>query len=77
MIKHGVAGGLGLTFAIVLGLTSMTRPAVAFGADTALIMGGTGVPTPPQSYVDAHHSVISSITLSVILEMVSLDTVAP
>jgi hypothetical protein len=26
---------------------------IAATADTALIMGGTGVPTPPQSYVDA------------------------
>ncbi len=31
----------------------MADPAVAFGADTALIMGGSGGPTPPQSYVDA------------------------
>jgi len=53
MNKHGVASVLGLTFASVLGLTSMTCPAVAFGADTALIMGGTGGPTPPQRYVDA------------------------
>jgi hypothetical protein len=51
--KHGVASVLALTFASVLGLTSMTGPAVAFGADTALIMGGSGLPVPPQSYVDA------------------------
>jgi hypothetical protein len=31
----------------------MTRPTMAFAADTALIMGPSGVPTPPQSYVDA------------------------
>jgi len=53
MKKHGVASVLGLTVASVLGLTSMTGPAVAFGADTAPIMGGTGLPTQPQSYVDA------------------------
>src|SRR6478752_4119384 len=55
MTKHGVAGGLALTFASVLGLTSIARPAVAFAEDTgtALIMGGTGLPIPPQSYVDA------------------------
>jgi len=53
MNKHGVASVLGLTVASVLGLTLMTRPAVAFGADTALILGGTGLPVPPQSYVDA------------------------
>ena len=35
--------------ASVLGLTSMTDPGVAFGADTALIMGGSGIPVPPQS----------------------------
>jgi hypothetical protein len=53
MNNHRVARVLGLTFAGVLVLTSMTRPAVAFGADTALILGGSGIPTPPQSYVDA------------------------
>jgi PE-PPE domain len=37
--------------ASVLGLTSMTGP--AFAADTALILGGSGIPVPPQSYVDA------------------------
>src|SRR6202021_3828703 len=37
------------------GRTSMTRPAVALAADTdtALIMGPSGIPVPPQSYVDA------------------------
>ncbi len=39
--------------ASVLGLTSMTRPEVAFAEDVALIMGGSGLPNPPQSYVDA------------------------
>lgn len=39
--------------ASVLGLTLMTDPAVAFAADTALIIGGSGVPIPPPSYVDA------------------------
>jgi hypothetical protein len=53
--KGGVASVLGLTFASVVGL-SMMRPAVAFGADTALIVGGSGIPTPPQSYVDAVES---------------------
>jgi hypothetical protein len=53
MNKSGVIGVLGLTFAGVLGLTSMTHPAVASAADTALILGGSGIPIPPQSYVDA------------------------
>ena len=55
MNKHCVTRVLGLTFASVLGLTPMTRPAVASAADTgtALIMGGSGLPIPPQSYVDA------------------------
>lgn len=39
--------------AMVLGLTTITHPAVAIAADTALILGGTGLPNPPQSYVDA------------------------
>jgi len=34
-------------------MTSMMGPAVAFGADTALIMGPSGFPVPPPSYVDA------------------------
>ena len=48
--------GLGISAtaaAGVLGLPSMVNPAVATGADTALILGGSGIPTPPQSYVDA------------------------
>jgi hypothetical protein len=57
MASRGCRGlGLGISAvagASVLGLTSMTGPAVAFAADTALIMGPSGVPTPPQSYVDA------------------------
>ncbi|HUO40193.1 MAG TPA: PE-PPE domain-containing protein, partial [Mycobacterium sp.] len=46
--------GLGISAvagASVLGLTSMTGP--AFADDTALIVGGSGVPTPAQSYLDA------------------------
>jgi hypothetical protein len=57
MVTRGCRGlGLGVSAiaaASVLGLTSMTRPAVAFAEDVALIMGGTGLPVPPQSYVDA------------------------
>lgn len=55
MNKHGVANVLALTFASVLALTPMTRPAIASAADTgtALIMGGSGLPIPPQSYLDA------------------------
>ena len=37
MNKHGVAGVLGLTFAGMLGLTSVVRPPVAFGADDAFV----------------------------------------
>jgi PE-PPE domain len=36
-----------------LGLMSMMNSASAFGADTALIMGPSGFPIPPQSYMDA------------------------
>lgn len=32
---------------------SPVSPAVELSASTALIMGGTGLPNPPQSYVDA------------------------
>ena len=39
--------------ASVLGLTLMADPAVAFAADTALIIGPSEVPVPPQSYIDA------------------------
>jgi hypothetical protein len=34
------------------GSASIVLAALAFGDDTALIMGGTGVPVPPQSYLD-------------------------
>jgi PE-PPE domain len=37
----------------VLGLTLMTSAGVAHGADTALIIGPSEVPVPPQSYIDA------------------------
>ncbi|MCV7177383.1 PE-PPE domain-containing protein [Mycolicibacterium sphagni] len=54
MNKPRIAGVLGLTLASMLGLTSMTNPPIAFGStDTALILGGSGIPIPPQSYVDA------------------------
>ncbi len=46
-------GVTALAGATVLGLTAMAGSGVAFGADAALIMGASGVPTPPQSYVDA------------------------
>lgn len=52
--KDGIRRLLGLTFASMVGL-SMMRSAVAHAADTALILGGSGIPTPPQSYVDAAH----------------------
>ncbi len=53
MNKRGVRSVLGLTLVGVLGLTSMTCPTFASGAQTALILGGTGGPTPGQRYVDA------------------------
>jgi PE-PPE domain len=56
MVSRGCRGlGLGVSAvagASVLGTTLMTGPP-AFAADTALIVGGSGVPTPPPSYVDA------------------------
>ncbi|SRX96165.1 PPE family protein PPE28 [Mycobacterium tuberculosis H37Rv] [Mycobacterium shimoidei] len=35
-----------------IGLTSMLTAAAAFGDDTAVIMGGSGIPIPPPVYVD-------------------------
>ena len=59
MVSRGCrALGLGISAvagASVLALTSMTGP--AFADDTALIVGGSGIPTPPQSYVDAAQNV--------------------
>ncbi|HYB34428.1 MAG TPA: hypothetical protein VEF72_00570, partial [Mycobacterium sp.] len=37
----------------LLALTSAMTPAVAFGDDTAWVMGGSGLPIPPASYVNA------------------------
>ena len=54
--RGGRALGLGISAvagASVLGLTTLMTGPPAFGADTAMIMGGTGGPSPPQSYVDA------------------------
>jgi PE-PPE domain len=56
MVSHGCRVLVGISAvagASVLGLTSMTDPAVAFGADTALILGASGIPTPSPSYVAA------------------------
>ncbi len=57
MVSHGCRGlGLGVSAvagASLLGLTTLMTGPPAFAADTALIVGGTGIPTPPQSYVDA------------------------
>ena len=41
-------GGAGL-----LALTSILHSAFAFGDDTALVMGPSGFPVPPTTYVDA------------------------
>jgi len=53
MVSRGcrVLVGISAVGASVLGLTSMTAP--AFAADTALIVGASGIPTPSPSYVDA------------------------
>src|SRR5277367_5723180 len=48
--------GLGLlatTGAGLLALTSMMNSAFAFGDDTALVMGPSGFPVPPPTYLDA------------------------
>jgi PE-PPE domain len=42
-----------ITGAGLLALASTAQCAFAFGDDVALVMGGDGLPTPPQSYVDA------------------------
>ena len=44
---------LATTGAGLLALTSMMNPAFAFGDDTALVMGPSGFPVPPTTYVDA------------------------
>lgn len=37
----------------LLGLTSILHAAFAFGDDTALVMGPSGFPVPPPTYVEA------------------------
>ena len=37
----------------LMGLTSVMHAAFAYGDDTALVMGGSGIPVPPPIYVDA------------------------
>jgi hypothetical protein len=46
-------GLMATTGAGVLALTSMMNSAFAFGDDTALLMGPSGFPVPPPTYVDA------------------------
>ena len=46
----GVAASAG---AALLSLTSVLRAAFAFGDDTALVLGPSGFPVPPPTYVDA------------------------
>ena len=50
MASHGLRLVAGTS---VLALMLTTLPGVASAADTALILGGSGLPDPPQSYVDA------------------------
>jgi hypothetical protein len=52
---------IGVAVAVVMAAVPLSRPstvppAVQLSASTALILGGTGLPTPPQSYVDAVHN---------------------
>jgi hypothetical protein len=52
-------GTLATAGAGLLSLTSMVTPAFAYGDDTALpfeVMGGSGMPNPPDSFVDAVQS---------------------
>lgn len=49
MVTSAAAGLLAL-------LTSAMNPAFAYGDDTALILGGSGLPTPGQDYVDLAES---------------------
>jgi hypothetical protein len=48
-----LATGLLLGGAGLLALTSILQAAVAFGDETALVMGPSGFPVPPPTYVDA------------------------
>jgi PE-PPE domain-containing protein len=46
-------GLLATAGASLMGLTSVMHAAFAYGDDTALVMGGSGIPIPPQTYLDA------------------------
>jgi PE-PPE domain len=46
-------GLLATAGASLMGLTSVMHAAFAYGDDTALVMGGSGIPVPPPIYVDA------------------------
>ncbi len=47
------AAALAGTAGAAAALTSMLTAALALGDDTALVMGGSGMPIPPDSYIDA------------------------
>lgn len=64
-VRWGLYGMLATASAVLLSLNSVVKPAFARGDDTTLpfeVMGGSGMPTPPDSFVDAVQSLYFPVT---------------
>ncbi len=61
----------------LLGLTSMMHAAFAFGDDTALLMGPSGFPVPPPTYVDAANDLFLHLPSGSLLPLTTPEGLYP
>jgi hypothetical protein len=69
LIAGGAAG--------LLTLTSILHPAFAFGDDTALVMGPSGFPVPPPTYVDAANDQFLNLPTGSVLPLTTPEGLYP
>jgi len=70
----GVAASAG---AALLGLASMLHAAFAFGDDTALVLGPSGFPVPPPTYVDAADNLFLHLPGQAVLPLTTPEGLYP
>ncbi|GFG73869.1 PE-PPE domain-containing protein [Mycobacterium botniense] len=70
----GLLAGAG---ASLLGLTSILHSALAFGDDTALVMGPSGFPVPPPTYVDAANELFLHLPDTSVLPLTTPEGLYP
>ncbi|WP_293052803.1 PE-PPE domain-containing protein [Mycobacterium sp.] len=61
----------------LLGLTSILRAAFAFGDDTALVLGPSGFPVPPTTYIDAADDLFLHLPASTVLPLTTPEGLYP